>query len=154
MAIINFNISDAPKDENDTFEALPAGWYDATAESCELTKTKSGNGSYFKLMYRINGPKFSGRIVFGNITWENPNDVAVRIGKQQLAKLAQAVGLSTVPDTDQLLNKPLRIKITQREYNNNIYNDVKDFKASADGVAVLPKTAVPSVQGGWPKKAG
>lgn len=132
------------------FEPLPAGWYTASITDAELKDTKAGTGQYIKVRYDITGPTHEGRVVFGNINIRNPNQVAERIGQEQLANLMRAIGLKKVSDTDQLIGGTLKIKLAVRkseEYGDS--NDVKAFSAVAEGAAPMPKTQ----QSAQPKSA-
>lgn len=59
----------------------------------------------------------------------------------QLKKLAAMCGLTRLTDTSQLIDSELCIDVTAREYNGNVYNDVKDF-SKAGSAASKPKSLV------------
>lgn len=112
MAQLNINLADLPEDENTgDFEPLPAGWYSVKTTQAELKETSKGDGQYIKIRYDITGPTHEGRVVFGNLNISNPNDVAQRIGQQQLGQLMKAGKLDSIEDTDQLVGLDLEIKL-------------------------------------------
>ena len=73
MAFLNapINYSDLP--EEDGFDVLPAGDYNAVIKQAELNETKAGTGQYIKLRLDITGPTGAGRVVFTNLNIQNPN---------------------------------------------------------------------------------
>ena len=128
MVSFNFEV-DTTQDLNDDFAPLPEGWYTAQVAEVSDHQTKAGNGRYIKVRYDIQGPTHSGRVVFGNINYQNANEVAERIGRQQIGKLATAAGITQLRDSDQLVGATVQIKLTIRkseEYGDS--NDVKAFK--------------------------
>ena len=136
MAQLNINLKDLPKDESTgDFEPLPAGWYTAKTTQSELKTTNKGDGQYIKMRYDITGPTHEGRVVFDNINISNPNEVAQRIGQQQLGKLMEAGKLEALEDTDQLIGLDLQIKLkiqpARGEYSPS--NSVSAFKAGEAG---------------------
>lgn len=147
-----YAVKDIP--EQDGFEPIPAGWYNARITEAEVKSTKAGTGSYIKVRYDITGPTHQGRVIYGNINLSNPNQQAEQIGIQQLGSLARAIGLEVISDSDQLINRDVQIKLsikkdTSGQYNDS--NDVKGFKAidgaipsmSTVGAAPTGKTATP-----------
>jgi len=135
------SINELPESSN-SFEPLPAGWYQANIKGAEVKATKAGNGQYIAIQYDILGPTHQGRVVFGNLNIRNPNPKAEEIGRQQLGEVMRAIGLTTVTDTDELIGGQLSIKLSIRkseEYGDN--NDVKGFKAINGGPATQPKDA-------------
>ena len=128
------------------YEPLPAGWYQAKITDSELRTTKAGNGQYIAVRYDIAGPTHQGRVVYGNLNIKNPNPKAEEIGRQQLAELMGAIGLTKVRDTDQLIGGELEIKLAIRkseQYGDS--NDVKGYKSIAGSVA--PALSTPEPQG-------
>lgn len=93
------------------YEALPAGWYNATIAGAEVKTTKSGTGRYIAVKYMVTGPTHEGRIVFSNLNIENSNPKAEEIGRQQLRSLMEAIGLPKMTDSDQLIGGAVKIKL-------------------------------------------
>jgi hypothetical protein len=147
MAILStpFLADDLPSGGG-SYEALPAGWYTATINGAEVKTTKSGTGKYIAVRYDITGPTHQGRVVFGNLNIENANPKAEEIGRQQLRALMEAVGLSKLNDTDQLLGGSLKIKLkieSDAQYGDR--NQVSGF-SSAGGVAPKAAAATPAAK--------
>lgn len=93
--------------EHDTeqrdYENLPDGIYALEVTQSEVAPTSKGDGTILKLRYGVIEPEeYKNRLIFGNITLENPNAQAQEIGQKQLASLCRACGLSEIEDSDQL----------------------------------------------------
>ena len=105
-----------PVDVNSTPEVsewspLPDGEYPVVVIESDVVPTKKGNGTIAKIKLQvIDGPQ-KGAVIFHNINLQNPSEVAQRIGREQLADMARAVGVFTVRDTNELHNKPFVIKV-------------------------------------------
>lgn len=132
-------------DEPREYTPVPDGWYDARIMGAELKTTKAGNGRYISVRYDITGNEYAGRVVFGNVTINNPNAAAEAIGRKQLSQIALAGGMSSLPkDTDELVGIDLKVKVTVRPATEQYAasNDVRDWKPQAGGAqppAAKPK---------------
>lgn len=131
MAFLNETFEADNLPQGNSYEALPAGWYNANITAAELKPTKDGSGQYIKVRYDITGPSHQGRVVFGNLNIKNPNPEAEEIGRTELGKLMRAIGLAKVTDTDQLIGGSLSIKLAIRPADGQYEasNNVKGFKA-------------------------
>lgn len=141
----SYTVKDIP--EQDGFEPIPAGWYNARITEAEVKSTKAGTGSYIKVRYDITGPTHQGRVIYGNINLSNPNQQAEQIGIQQLGSLARTIGLEVISDSDQLINRDVQIKLsikkdTSGQYNDS--NDVKGFKAVDGAMSSMPTASAPT----------
>jgi hypothetical protein len=141
-----------------SYELIPAGWYTAIITEAELKDTKSGTGQYIKVRYDITGPSSQGRCVFSNINIKNPNAKAEEIGRIDLGNIMRALGLSSVSDTDQLINGHLTIKIDVRPASGDYgpQNEVKGWRSSTGSLPPQPQpeSAVASGKASppWAKK--
>ncbi|MFZ9563395.1 MAG: DUF669 domain-containing protein [Burkholderiales bacterium] len=133
------DVSDLPQPER-SYEPVPPGWYDAIITSADVTDTKAGTGKYIKIRYDITSPSHQGRVVFGNLNIRNPNAKAESIGRAQLNELMQAVNITRLANTDQLVGMPVFIKLAVKEDPNyGASNEVKGFKGRVGGVAAAPQ---------------
>jgi len=151
----SYTVKDIP--EQDGFEPVPAGWYNARITEAEVKSTKAGTGTYLKVRYDITGPTHQGRVIYGNINLSNPNQQAEQIGIQQLGSLARAIGLEVISDSDQLINRDVQIKLsikkdTSGQYNDS--NDVKGFKAIDGTMPSMPTSSAPTGKTATPPWAG
>jgi hypothetical protein len=141
-----FNRDELPE-ANNSFDPIPAGWYQVSIAKCEVKKTKAGTGSYLNVQYSVIGSEYTNRVVFGMITLTNPNETAETIGKQQLNALMSACGITKLNDTDQLIGQNIEIKVSIKkddEYGDK--NEVKAFKSIAGSQPPMPKPTQQSAQ--------
>lgn len=133
------DVADLPQPERN-YEPVPPGWYDVTINSAEVTDTKAGTGKYIKIRYDIIGPSHQGRVVFGNLNIRNPNAKAESIGRAQLNELMQAVNITRLANTDQLVGIPVSIKLSVKDDPNyGASNEVKGFKSRGGGGSAAPQ---------------
>ncbi len=138
MALLNFNANEY---EEQSFELIPAGWYQGVVVMSDLGTTKDGSGVYVKLQVRLQGnPAYNDRVVFDQINIKNSNPVAEKIGNEHLATLCRAVGVMNLSDTTQLHGIPMMVKIgvrmasdSDKERGYDDKNIIKGFK-KLDGV--------------------
>lgn len=156
MAFLNETFEADNLPQGNSYEALPAGWYNVNVTGAELKNTKAGNGQYIAVRYDVTGPTHQGRVVFGNLNIKNPNPKAEEIGRQQLGELMRAIGLARVTDTDQLIGGSLQIKLEIRQQEGyEPSNDVKGYKslngrvpaASAASATAQAAAAAPAASG-------
>jgi hypothetical protein len=154
---VAIELNDLPQPTN-SYELLPAGWYDATVSGAELRDTKTG-GQMIAVKYTVTGPTHQGRVVWGNINIRNANPKAEEIGRQQLGEIMRATGIARVTDTDQLIGLTMGIKIAIREAQNGYeaQNEVKGWKSTQGSAAPAPAFVPPSPapagkQPPWAKK--
>ena len=128
MAQINFNAAEI---ETTSRDAIPTGIYEAVVTDSEMRATKSGLGMGINLTFEIltEGPA-KGRKVFSWINYEHPKVEAQRIGREELASLCKAVGVTELNDTAQLHNLPLMITVGI-DRNDPTRNVVKKYAAKA-----------------------
>lgn len=128
MGAINFNAAEVePQTE---YQPIPAGTYDAVAVSSEMKATQSG-GEMAVFRMQVIGGQYDGRTVFARFNVRNASPQAEQIGRSQLSAFCHAVGVLNLTDTDELLNKPVRIRLKVREAKNGYgpSNDVAGFDA-------------------------
>jgi hypothetical protein len=130
------------KDRN--YQPIPAGWYECAIHSAEAKGTKN-NGEMLSVRFDVVGPTHQGAVVFGNITLRSENSEAVRIGLEQLAKIALAVGETRIRSPEQLAGKKLKVKFGIKPGNEQYpdpSNKVVDFAKSESGIpSTIPRTA-------------
>lgn len=126
MAQLNFNAAEVDTTSRD---AIPSGTYEAVVSDSEMRATKSGTGMGINLTFEIlsDGPA-KGRKVFAWINYENANPKAQQIGREELASLCKAVGVTNLSDTCQLHNLPLVITVGL-DRNDPTKNVIRSYKA-------------------------
>lgn len=141
MANINFN-ADAVDISERSFDPIPAGTYVCQVVSTELRALKSGNGDGLSVSYEVLEGQFANRRLWQNLNIKHTNEVAQRIGQEQLAKLCKAVGVSQLTDTTQLHMKPIKVRVKIRkddQYGDK--NEVADVAAIAGSRPVAAQPA-------------
>jgi len=114
----------------ESFDPIPAGWYEVEISSAEVRKTKKNDGAFLKLELTVTGAQFSGRKIWKNINLSNPSAKAVEIGTRELAGLGQALGLVAISDSAELVSGKLQVKVgIEAREGFDPQNDVKAFKA-------------------------
>lgn len=139
-----------PSKITDERAAIPAGNYAAQVIESSLEITKSGTGSYIKLIWQLLGGEHSGRTIIQQITYENPNMQAVEIGQRMLKRLCDALGTGPVRDTQDLHMKPCTIVVKVRPARTDPAsgkdyaegNEISGFKA-IDGVRPVAGLTTP-----------
>lgn len=111
-----------------TFEPLPAAWYSAEIVSAEGKDNRAGDGKYLDIRYKVVSGPFSGRMVFGAVTTRNRNSTALEIGREQIATIAEAIGVRFT-DSDELIGRLVDIKLVvtkSEQYGDK--NEVKGWR--------------------------
>ena len=125
------------------FEALPEGEYLAIIEASEMKATKAGDGHYLKLKLQVIEGKYKGRVVFDNLNLDNKSKTARDIARATFAVIREAVGVPNPQDSSELHGKPLVMKLKQREYNGEMQNEVKGYRATKPGAKLPEPVAAP-----------
>jgi len=117
--------------EENTFELIPAGWYEVSISSAQLKQTTAGTGEYIALRYNVLGPTHQSHVIVGKLNIRNPNLKTQDVGIQQLGELMRAIGLASVEDTDQLIGGHLEVKVNISEASGgcDFSNYVSGFRA-------------------------
>lgn len=148
---------------SNSFEPLPKGWYTAMITESENKETKSGDGTYLSITFEIEDERYKGRKVWANLNLDNPNPKAVAIAQRNLADICRATGVMAPKDSEDLHFKPLAIYLAVKEYNGELKNEVKGFKAIAGAAsAPAPSNKKPAASAEpaakkpppWQRKAG
>ena len=131
MARLNeyLDVSNLPNDE---FMAIPDGTYTAIISAGDVKSTKSGDGSYISLTFKIRGGEYNDCSVVQNFNIVNPSAKATQIGKANLKKLLLAVNRERVSDTDELIGLICVINVVQKESNGYVNNEIKSYEKYAD----------------------
>lgn len=153
----SFDATSVEPSEARDFTPLPAGEYRAMVVASELKATKAGNGHYLSLEIEVIEGEYANRKVFANLNLDNPNQQAVDIAQRDLSAICHAVGVLHVEDSEQLHDKPMRIKVkvtpAKGDYpaGNKITGYSKDDGAAAPAMASsAPAASAPAASGSKP----
>jgi hypothetical protein len=155
MARIDIDLASVPPQTG--FTPLPAGTYLAIAVESEIKPTRTGGEMAVFRMQVVEG-QYKDRTVFARFNIRNASATAENIGRGQLAAFCTAAGIIELTDTDELLNKPVRMKVkirTQEGYDPS--NEVAGFEASGAPVttpaAPAPRPTAPGASKPWQRAA-
>lgn len=135
-------------------DPVPAGWYDVMMTDSELKPTKdsatTGN-AYLASTYEIVSGQYKGRKLFHNFNIRNTNQQAQEIAYRDLSAVCHAVGLLSIQDTQQLHQRPLKVKVTlkpaegQYEAKNEIraFKNINEVVGTAGAPAAAPAFGAP-----------
>ena len=117
MAQINLNFSNVP-----SREPLPEGLYELRVAKVEQTTSKTSGNPMLKVEFDVMTEGYTGRKIWANyMLMEN--------SYWKIQELFKSLGLDADGivdvDTDELVGLTCTGKITQREYNGDIQNEVK-----------------------------
>lgn len=89
---------------------LPSGFYSGIITRAELRDNKptakDPNGKYLEVEFDITSPSdFGNRKFWDKFNLVNSNAIAVKIGKEQLSDLAQALGMTNLGDAEEMIGK-------------------------------------------------
>jgi len=160
MNSLNFSFTQEDLGQ-DSFAPIPAGNYVAQIINSEIKENRNG-GRRLSVTFEIVDGDYSGRLIFENLNLWHDNQDTVRIAKQQLARICNAIGLTHVGDSSELHNRPMAIRVGIREDKTGQYdpqNNIKAYSAIAGGTApqraapaAAPKAAPASSAAPWARK--
>ena len=116
------------------FEPIPAGKYQAVINKSEMKTTKSGNGSYLELTFQVIEGQYKNRLLWSRLNLNNPNELAVKIARAELAAVCRAIGVMEPKDSCELHNLPLVISVKQKtDSDGEVRNEVKGYSKREGG---------------------
>ena len=130
---------------------IPEGKYQAIAVHSELKANSKNTGHFLQIKFVVTQGDYRDTEFTENLNIINPNETAVKIAYQTLAKISRAVGLVQTPDDSvQLHNKPLLLEV-KTEAGKNWVDDNGVERKGADksavkGYHVLPAAGLASGQ--------
>ena len=132
MPSINVKVDKTVKADNsdDKFPPIPEGMYNVVAIESVVKPTRAGDGSYLMFTFEIiDEGEWRGRWVWDRFNLDNPVPDTVEKAERNFSRFCLAAGIDgTVTDSETLHHRPVMVKISQREWNGRIFNDVKFYK--------------------------
>jgi len=119
MDLTEFNIEDGV-DSSSGGEKIKPGRYNLEYKGSDMIEGANG-WKALKIMFDVEG-----EIVNVNHAFTMAHDTsvkAVEIGKQSLYKMTKAMGVTTIKDTDELVNKKVSVELV---YGEKGYLEIKD----------------------------
>jgi len=116
------------------FDIIPAGKYPVIVEKAEVKATKKQNGHGIAISMKVLDGPHKGKSLQDWINIDHRDSPqCVEIGQRCLAALGQAIGLTAVSDTTQLLNQAVIAHIRVKDNQNNVrtYSSVQQYSPPA-----------------------
>jgi len=101
-------------------EFIPAGKYPVIITKTEVKSNKKQDGHLIALEMQILDGPFKGRAIRDWINIDNPNQQCVEIGMRCLEALRQAIGLTAISDTNQLLQQTVIAHVKVKDNQNSV----------------------------------
>ena len=119
MDITEFNI-EAGVDGSSGGERIKPGRYNLEYKGSDMIEGANG-WKALKIMFDVEGEIVSVSHAFTMA--HNTSDKAVEIGKQSLSMMFNAMGVTAIKDTDELVNKKVNVELV---YGEKGYVEIKD----------------------------
>lgn len=113
FADLNFDATQVEPDKG-FGDPLPTGWYNVAIDESEMKPTTEGTGSYLKLRFDVLDGQYKGRKIWEQLNLRNPNAQTVEIAQKQLSAICHAVGVLKPAKSEELHNKPLKVRVGQK----------------------------------------
>lgn len=149
MASLSFDASTV--DPQQSFEPIPADWYNVMITESELKPTKNNDGAYLSLTLKVIDGQYAGRMVFDRLNIQNKNPVAVEIAYKMLSAYCHATGVIQVQDSQQLHGIPFKARVVVKTDSSGQYDPSNEIKAVKHINEQVGTVAAPQTQ---PQQAG
>jgi len=101
----------AEHDDMNSFDPIADGWYNAEITKSTYKENSKKTGHNANLTFEILDGKSKGRLMFVNLSIDNPSQETVQMAEKELATICRAIGVAGVEDTEDLHKKPMQIKV-------------------------------------------
>ncbi len=109
--------TEAIEELGEKWEIIPEGVYKVAGTELKKQTTKNGKGWYWYLKVTIIGGDYDGKTLEHRFNIVNPNEDAERIGKGQMRRFLEAVGVLEPKNEDCLLNISFMVKVICKKNN-------------------------------------
>lgn len=113
---------------------MPAGDYLSHIIKSEFKQTKSKNGHYLALQWKVLDGPGKGRMLFSKLNLDNPSTMAVELATKELNSICQAANKVGVEDSAELHNIPIVLVVIKKDADDNwpASNEIKGYKNAAE----------------------
>lgn len=141
----NQQASEQAAQEPDSFELMPEGTYRVMINKVDDKETRAGTGKYLAFEFEVVEGRQSGRRVWENINYQNPNPKAEAIAWRTLNDISKALfGQVKQAGLSDFESKILVIVTKNEKWNDKMQTRVKKFLP--DGAhKEKPKSTTPTV---------
>ena len=128
MAQLNIDVTGVKPQEG--MDPVPAGWYNVRMTDSEVKPTKTSGGFLLACKYAILDGQYANRSLFSRHNIKNDNPKAQEIAYAELSAIGHAVGVLMIQDSQQLHDKPMKVKVSLRPADGQYEasNDLKQWK--------------------------
>lgn len=120
---------------------IPPGEYNIKIINSEYKESRSGNGGYLRMQYKVVDGPMIGRSVFDNLNLWHSDQKTREISQSRLKAIAKAIrhpNPSFIRNTDELIGHQMNIRVSIKDD----FNNVKAYKESM----VQPSIPQPQTQ--------
>lgn len=155
----DIDVDEAVKDFKGGFSVVPPGWHTVVITESEIVET-STKGKMLVLKYEVQGE--GGGEMPDRLNIVNKSEVAQKIGRATLAKIAKCVGVKgKLSNSDVLHGRPFDIKVIIEKFKSNKMdeetkeypmldsNKVKDYRPKGEGSSVAPEPEKNAEASAW-----
>jgi hypothetical protein len=123
---LGLNMTEVKPEGNGADDLLPSGEYNIQIIGCDLIDTKSGHA--LKIIMKIIDGEQENKQCSDFINFKNASETAQRIALSRLRKITElTIGKAVLADSDELLNKKLKIRTEQEQRGEYFYNKIKSY---------------------------
>ena len=119
MAQLPFSFDASQHKPAGVHSVVPAGNYNVLISGTEYMATKTGTGTILLVGFTITDGENKGDVVKAALNVQNPSEVAVRIGMEELSAICHATGVRGLTETSVLHGKALNIKVEVESYQKD-----------------------------------
>ena len=105
-------------DDMNSFDPIADGWYNAEITKSTYKENSKKTGHNANLTFNILEGKAKGRLMFVNLSLDNPSQETVQMAEKELATICRAIGVAGIEDTEDLHGKPMQIKVVGKPASN------------------------------------
>lgn len=122
---------------------IPPGEYNIKIINSEYKESRSGNGGYLRMQYKVVDGPMIGRSVFDNLNLWHSDQKTREISQSRLKAIAKAIrhpNPSFIRNTDELIGHQMNIRVSIKDD----FNNVKAYKESMAQPSIpQPQTQTP-----------
>lgn len=90
-------------------DGTPIGEFNCIIQSCVSKDTKAGTGKYANFNFVISDGERAGESFFFMANYENPNKVTEKIAKNEINKIMQVLGMTSLTEYSQFVGGKVRV---------------------------------------------
>jgi len=126
------------------YTPIPVGDYRVIISRTDDKVTKKGGRMLSAGMEVIEG-EYKGRWIWHNFNYECANDIAQRIGQQQLKAICDAIGKPKLNSPEELKNKPfnIHVKVVKNEFKGELENAMS-YVVKLKSTSPIPHPSTPT----------